>query len=108
MSRIIYTNRADHDDLSSLDKWIAILLTEQKAAGESLEYCTEQKKRYMREYGLTVMPSLAELNNKYGGLRQLTLRINDYTKKLQEIETKLVLAGKKKDRILGRYPEDKY
>jgi hypothetical protein len=108
MSRIIYTNQSDHNDLNLLDQWIATLLSQQKAAGDSLEFCTEQKKRYMKEYGLTVMPSLAEISNKYGGLRRLTLRINDYTKKLQDIETQLVLAGKKKDRILGRYPEDKY
>lgn len=108
MSRIIHVNFHDHNKLGELDRRIAILLSMQKSVGESLEFVTQQRIRYMKEYKLSVIPSMAEMANKYGGLRRMTLRINDYTKKLDQLELGLINVSKERDRILGRYPEDKY
>ena len=64
--------------------------------------------KYRKDNNLTVTPSLVELRDKHHHLLSLEMKIKNNEEYAAKVELGLLLARKEKDRILGKYPEDKY
>jgi hypothetical protein len=105
MSRIIYTNFSDHNDLAALDAQIKRYYAIQQSLGKSREYLVGLAMKYRKDNKLTVTPSLAELRGKHHRLLSLEIKIKNNEDYAAKVELGMLLA---RDRILGNYPEDKY
>jgi hypothetical protein len=108
MSRIIHVNFHDHNDLARIDQQIAIALSKKESVGKTRVYLEGQRNHYIWEHKITVIPSLVEMSQKYPALRQITFRLKDTDTLLEKLDLRLLFLYKEKDRILGKYPEDKY
>ena len=108
MSRIIYTDFSDHNDLNALDAKIKRYYAIQQTLGKSREYLVGLAMKYRKDNHITVTPSLVELRSKHHHLLSLEIKIKNNEEYAAKVELGLLLARKEIDRILGKYPEDKY